>query len=228
MSRELALRKARERGANIPVVMSTIEAESNFRNVLGQYAAPSARWGAGFGQVHPAWHANDVRDVAARLRITLPADFAAVPWREGDQVWDRFARGDRTARAVRQVIDEIILRNDEFSMELAVQVISKIWDASGREFDRFLRSYVGPGIPPADVQRRRAMLDRWQRELGQAPAPPPIQAPAYGAVRVPNGITITGPGLADVDLRNIAFFVGAAGVVALIAWKRGQLIDREV
>lgn len=227
MSRELALRVARERSANVPVVMATIEAESGFRNVLGAYGAPSAAWGAGFGQVHPAWHAADVQDVAARLNVQLPPGFGPVPWRAGNQVWDRFARQDPAAVAVRRVIDDIILRNSEFSMQLAVQVIQKIWDASGRDFDRFLRSYVGPAIPAADVQRRKRMLERWQRELGQAPVAPPAQAPApgYDVAQVAGGISITGPGLADLDVRNIVLFTGAMGLAAVILWKRGQLLD---
>ena len=119
------------------------------------------------------------------------------------------------------------MRNSEFSMQLAVQVIQKIWDASGRDFDRFLRSYVGPAIPAADVQRRKRMLERWQRELGQAPVAPPAQAPApgYDVAQVAGGISITGPGLADLDVRNIVLFTGAMGLAAVILWKRGQLLD---
>lgn len=225
MSRELALRVARERNADVAVVMATIEAESNFRNVLGSYAAPSARWGAGYGQVHAAWHSDDVRDVAARLRIALPEHFGAVPFREGDQVWDRFIRGDRTARAVRQVIDEIILRNNEFSMELAVQVIQKVWNASGRDFERFLRAYVGPAIPPADIARRNRMLERWRRELGQVQPPAlPQQVPRFDVRPDGDGLRVTGPGLAGIDVRNIAVFTAAGGIALIIFWKRAQLL----
>jgi len=229
MSRELALRVARERGADIAVVMATIEAETNFRNVLGGYGAPSARWGAGFGQVHPAWHADDVRDVAARLRVALPPGFGSVPWRSGDQVWDRYARGDATARAVRQVIDNIILRNPEFSMQLSVQVIQKKWTGAGRDFDRFLRSYVGPAIPAADIARRKRMLERWRRELGQAPAAAPLpQVPRFTAQADAGGVRITGPGLAGIDAENLLVFAGAAGVALIVLWKRNQLRDEEV
>lgn len=227
MSRELALRVAREQGADVAVVMATIQAESGFRNVIGGYAAPSARWGAGFGQVHPAWHADDVRDVAARLGVTLPPGFGPVPWRANDQVWDRHARGDPTAQAVRQVIDTIILRNDEFSMQLAVQVIRKKWDGAGRDFDRFLRSYVGPAIPAADIARRKVLLERWRRELGQAPAPALPQEPRFAAVPDAGGVRLTGPGLNDIDARNLAVFTGAAGVVMLVLWQRRQLREED-
>ena len=226
MSRELAMRVAREQRADIAVVMATIEAETNFRNVVGGYGRPSALWGAGYGQVHPAWHADDVRDVARRLGVTLPADFGQVPWRSGDQVWHRYARGDATARAVRQVIDTIIIRNSEFSMQLSVQVIRKKWDGAGRDFDRFLRSYVGPAIPAADIARRKAMLERWRRELGQAPAAPALpQVPRFVATPEAKGVMLTGPGLAGIDPRNLVVFAGAAGVALIVLWQRGQLAD---
>lgn len=230
MSRDLALQVARERGAYLPIVMSTIQAESNFRNVIGAYGRPSARWGAGYGQVHPAWHADDVRDVARRLRVALPAAFAGVPWQSGNQVWDRFERREPVAVAVREVIDSIILRNNLFSMHLSVQVIQKIWEASGRDFDRFVRAYVGPAIPPADIGRRRKLLTQWRQTLGERPAAPPQAAatPVLALHQDAAGWRVSGSGLAaGTDIEQVMLFLAALGVGGLIAWHRGQLKEED-
>jgi len=162
VSRELALQVGRARGAYLPIVMATIEAETNFRNVLGEYAAATARFGIGFGQVHLRWHFATLQQVAGELGIALPSDTNPL----GD---------DRANEPFRR----LLLGNPMLSMHLAVAVIDRIWRGSGANWDRFTESYVGRGISARDRERRRVIWHRWLAYFGRpVPAPVPLPAPA--------------------------------------------------
>ena len=174
MSQALAKEIAQKRGVELLPVMATIEAETNFRNVLGEYDAPSAKWGGGFGQVHPAWHEASVRAVASRLGVALPVSYATIPFRPGQQPWDLYPH-DKRAVAIRYILDEIILKNDVFSMELAVEVIGKKWKQTG-SFESFQKAYVGQKISQRDLNRRRKIWERWEEKLNVPAVVPPAPA----------------------------------------------------
>ena len=106
--RELAERVIKERGAYYPIVMSTIEAETNFRNVVGEYQAWSAPFGLGFGQVHLRWHFNTLRKVANELGIELPSH-----------------RNPMHDLEANRPFRDLILGNPELSMHLAVATIQR-------------------------------------------------------------------------------------------------------
>lgn len=196
MSQDLARQVARQRGAYLPIVMATIEAETNFRNVLGQYAAPTAVWGAGYGQVHLRWHLDTFRQVARELGVDVPPNLTT-----------------RRDDVQRYVIDNIILRNDLLSMHLAVAVIQRIWEGSGSNWDRFTEAYVGAGISTRDRERRRVIWNRWRERLGgeqQIPAPP-AQAPPT-PVTPPIGRVVIG----DEQYRQVGLLAVSLATLLLV------------
>lgn len=176
MSQALAERVALERGVFRPIVMATIEAESNFRNIIGQYAAWSARFGIGYGQVHLRWHFSTLQQVARELRVTLPSQVNPM---HNDAANEPFRR--------------LLLGNSLLSMHLAVAVIGRKWAAAGGDWDRFTSAYVGAGISDRDRERRRAIWHRWLAHYGHTPqqrhpqqdAPVPGIAPAARPATLP-------------------------------------------
>ena len=158
MSQQLARTVAAQRGADLLPVMATIEAETNFRNVLGEYAAATARFGIGFGQVHLRWHFETLRQVAQELDVDLPSQINPM---HDDAANEPFRR--------------LILNNDLLSMSLAVAVIDRIWRRTGN-FESFTRAYVGAGISERDMERRRVIWTRWVNTLAQETTPRPVQA----------------------------------------------------
>lgn len=200
MSVALAKQVATARGAELLPVLATIEAESNFRNTLGEYAGWSARFGIGYGQVHLRWHFATLQQVAAELGITLPSA-------ENPGVDD--ARNEPFRR--------LLLGNDLLSMHLAVAVIDRIWRGT-REFTAFQRAYVGRGISQADLDRRRLIWERWRAVLEQAAATPVAAAPAPGPVAPPPAgppqqLTLRPLTAADHERLGVAL-VALAGLVA--------------
>ena len=189
MSRELALQVARARGAYLPIVMATIEAETNFRNVLGEYAAATARFGIGFGQVHLRWHFASLQQVARELGVALPSDVNPL----GD---------DRANEPFRR----LLLGNALLSMHFAVAVIQRTWLGSGANWDRFTEFYVGRGISARDRERRRVIWHRWLAYFG-VPTPVPPVAPPVAPPVVP-------PVAADEPLIALGFFVLVIVLVA--------------
>ena len=167
MSVALAKQVATAREAELLPVLATIEAESNFRNTLGEYAAWSARFGIGFGQVHLRWHFDSLQQVAAELDIQLPSQHNPM---HDDRANEPFRR--------------LILGNDLLSMHLAVAVIDRVWRGT-REFGAFQRAYVGRGISQADLDRRRLIWERWRAALEQTAATPVQAAPVPGPVAPP-------------------------------------------
>lgn len=193
MSRQLAEQVARQRGAYLPIVMATIEAETNFRNVIGEYDAATAAFGIGFGQVHLRWHFDTLKTVARELAIPLPSQIN--PGRDN---------------IANEPFRRLILGNDLLSMHLAVAVIDRKWRAAGGDWDRFTELYVGRGISARDRERRRVIWHRWK---GITPAIPVVPAPVAPPARplpVPArmmpGIELT------IALGVIALIVLAIGV----------------
>ncbi|MCD5384915.1 MAG: S-layer homology domain-containing protein [Candidatus Pacebacteria bacterium] len=138
------------RNVNPVITMATIEAETNFRNVAGEYAAWSAEFGLGYGQVHLRWHFDSLLRVADKLNCDLPS-------------YDN----PRHNPEKNKPFAELILGNNLLSMHLAVEVIHKIWTrADVHDFLTFTKAYVGSGISAEDIKRRRAIYDKWLIRLG--------------------------------------------------------------
>lgn len=125
-------------GAWRPIVYATVEAETDGLNVAGDGGNA-----LGYGQVWPTWHMWAFAKAGADLGIAVRTDLEGL-------------------RA--QVLD-----NPEFSMAVAVLVIDSFWTSTpgpvqgvGLEsrWEAFTRRYVGPGIPEADLERRRRI---WQK-----------------------------------------------------------------
>ena len=191
MSQALAERVARERNVSLPIVMATIEAESNFRNIIGQYAAWSARFGIGFGQVHLRWHFSTLQQVARELGVTLPSNVNPM---HNDAANEPFRR--------------LLLGNDLLSMHLAVAVIGRKWAASGGNWDRFTEAYVGAGISDRDRERRRIIWNRWLAHYGHRP-------PAGGRQEEPMPIAAPAPVRAQ-ELRLVDAFAGYGAIFLVI------------
>ena len=207
MSVALAKQVAAARGAELLPVLATIEAESGFRNVLGEYQAWSARFGIGYGQVHLRWHFATLQQVAAELDIALPS--ANNPMHDD-------ARNEPFRR--------LLLGNDLLSMHLAVAVIDRVWRGT-REFGAFHRAYVGRGISQGELDRRRLIWERWRAALEQAAAAPVAALPPPGPVAPPP----TGPAL-QLALRPLSGDDQerlALALIALVGVVAGLFVIRE-
>jgi len=211
MSRELAERVASEKNVFRPIVMATIEAETNFRNVLGQYAAWSARFGIGFGQVHLRWHFDALQTVARDLNITLPSQVNPM---HDDAANEPFRR--------------LILGNDMLSMHLAIEVIRRAWRGVNGDWDRFTERYVGAGISSRDRERRRVIWRRWLTHFGHtyragyrypvydvAPVTPPAPVPRIPTPPIAERPARVTPVLAGSTFIENFFAIGALFVIAV-------------
>lgn len=66
--KSLAIYEAQVQGVDLPIVLATIEAETNFRNITGDKGAS-----LGPGQVQPRWHSDAYKWAAERFRLTWPS-----------------------------------------------------------------------------------------------------------------------------------------------------------
>lgn len=160
----LAVRISREDRVPTDLVMATIQGETNFRNIRGTIGAV-APFELGFGQVILRWWFDVFQEVAREMRISIPHQNPFGNWilANHEPHW------------------EIIRKNDELSMRLAVRVIRRIWERAGRvthviriinrkrvrvfipdQWTRFTIFYVGAGVTDGDIERRRGIYRYWQ------------------------------------------------------------------
>lgn len=134
----LAVSEAELQGVDLDIVLATIEAETNFRNVLGDGGDS-----LGPGQVQPKWHNADYIYIANRMRLQWPG---------GEEKWPAYKEQRQT----------FALSNDRFAVAVAVRVIGKNWTASRKNFRSFSKIYVGPKIPDSDYNRRYNIWLKYQ------------------------------------------------------------------
>jgi len=117
----------------------------------------------GYGQVQPRWHKDAFQYAADKYRLQLPSTL------EGKQ--------------------QLTLSNDAFSMCVAVYVIKKVWNSSGKDFKKFTLAYVGPAIPDSDYQRRYKIWLKYQGGVGNDTPTPPTTTMPGNKPASPNPIT---------------------------------------
>lgn len=185
MSQALAYEAMKALNFNNPaVVLSTIEAETNFRNVTGD----SGR-AVGYGQVWLKWHFSKLLKVADLLGVQLPS------------------RKQPTTPAAEQLFINLILRNDKLSMYLAVEVIKGFWSGSGGDYVRFVKGYVGPSVPEKEIQRRLALYQKYgQTQTSPAPVSVPVSAGAGVNVQAVSVLVVTG-----LSVAALVGLISAAG-----------------
>jgi hypothetical protein len=113
----------------------------------------------GYGQVWPRWHRDSFEYAGSELDIDVPNDITS--------------------------LTQLVLNNDRYSMAVAVNTIKKVWNASGKDWPTFTRSYVGAGIPDSDFQRRKAIWEKYRANTTYSQSPddiPAIPATNYGVV----------------------------------------------
>jgi hypothetical protein len=132
--------EAVKRGLDPVIALATIEAETGGRNVLGD----SGR-AFGFGQVWLKWdsHYNALKRVANEMGIKIPSK----PKTEQEE----------------QQFKSLILNNDMLSLGMAIEVIKDKYIASGKDYTKFVKMYVGQGIPEANLKNRIALRDKWSK-----------------------------------------------------------------
>lgn len=137
---QLAEKYAAQYDAWLPIVLATVEAETEGNNVIGDDGNA-----LGYGQVWPHWHRWAFEAAASDLEFIASDDIYGL-------------------RA--QVID-----NPDYSMAVAVLVIRSFWTSTpgpesgpGLEsrWEAFTKRYVGPGIPAADLERRRRIWTKYK------------------------------------------------------------------
>lgn len=132
----MATAEAIKRGVPVPLVLATIEAETGGRNVLGD-----AGRAFGYGQVWLKWHYDKLVKVADEFGISVPGK----PANEYEE----------------EKFKPLILNNDRLSMALAVETIKSFWLSSGGDWEKFTKAYVGPAIPQKDLERRKAIYEKY-------------------------------------------------------------------
>jgi hypothetical protein len=146
----LAIEAAKKVGTPPDVMLATVEAETNGRNVMGDDQRDGQGPRAfGYGQVWLKWHFTSLEEAARILGVTLPGP---APKTAAEEVPFR----------------TLILGNNELSMYLAAVVVRNYWSGAA-DFSDFVHSYVGPAVPDAEVDRRTALLANWRKSLGGAP-----------------------------------------------------------
>ena len=94
----------------------------------------------GYGQVWYKWHADNFRSAASLLGISLPTSYSD--------------------------IQDLTLKNDEFSMAVAAYCIKQYWTSTHHNWSDFTHAYVGAGIPDADFNRRKKIWDSYAGTTG--------------------------------------------------------------
>jgi hypothetical protein len=89
----------------------------------------------GYGQVWPKWHRASFDYAGSILNIDVPVNS--------------------------ERLKALVLGNDRFSMIVAVNVIKKIWNNSGKDWVTFTKAYVGPAIPQSDLLRRQRIWEKY-------------------------------------------------------------------
>lgn len=130
--------------STIPVIMATIEAETNFRNVPGDLDASGEPFAWGFGQVQLRWptHFLQLEFAASYVGKTMPYTY----WAPGE---------------VNRELGQFVLDNPDVSLVLAMKVIHDKWQGSGGDLERFVRMYVGYGVSQEEITRRMNLFSKW-------------------------------------------------------------------
>jgi len=140
---ELCKKYAQQEGVPLDIALTTVEAESNFTNVMGD----SGR-AFGYGQVWIKWHFARLIEAADALKITLPSRVAPV------------------TEAEELKYKPLVLGNDNLSMLMAIKTIKSFWSAYGNGgFDAFNVKYVGPNISQAELSRRRTIRTKYTNSV---------------------------------------------------------------
>jgi Leucine-rich repeat (LRR) protein len=143
---DLAIKWADKIGVPRDIMLTTVEAETNGVNKLGDSGNA-----LGFGQVWGnTWHYEKLKAAASDLNITnIPA------------------KGDLSG------LQTLVLGNDELSMNLAARAIKGFWDGAGGDFNKFVHGYVGEAVPDAEVKRRN---DIWAKYRNGSVSPSPASS----------------------------------------------------
>lgn len=120
-----------------PLLKAMVDAESEGRNVAGDFLAGVPR-AFGFGQIWPKWHREAILLVGRELG-------AAVGSEDSDAT-----------------LGQKMLEDPYLSMAVTAVVLKKYWDQSAQDFDQFLRTYIGHGVSWQETMRRRKLLEKWQ------------------------------------------------------------------
>jgi hypothetical protein len=129
--RQLAVQEAQRQGCDINIVLATVEAESEFINILGDNGNA-----LGYGQVWLQWWKQQFIEAGQELGVNPPVNSLVD-------------------------MQIFTLQNDEYSMAVTVKVIKIVWLGSNKDWNKFTLSYVGIGIPPDDYSRRKAIWDKY-------------------------------------------------------------------
>lgn len=72
-AKSLATQEANRQNCQVPIVLATIEAETNFRNITGDNGNA-----VGYGQVWPKWHMDSFQYAGRQLGISIPSDLPSL------------------------------------------------------------------------------------------------------------------------------------------------------
>lgn len=129
---DLARESARRYGVPENLMLATVEAETGGLNTLGDGGNA-----LGFGQVWPKWHYSEMKYAADQWGIALPSP------------------DDLSG------LQKLYTSNDVLSMDTAALVIKNYWNQAGGDWNKFTHLYVGQGIPDSDLNRRKAIYERY-------------------------------------------------------------------
>lgn len=126
---------AKKYGVPIPLMLATVEGETDGRNETGDIK-DGVPHSFGYGQIQPQWEAEQIHQAAKECGQPDPGE-------------DPGALG------------QFLLDNPECSMIAAALVIKRYWQETGGDYDVFLKKYVGPRQSAKDRARRWAIYKRW-------------------------------------------------------------------
>lgn len=132
---------AKKYGVPIPLMLATVEGETDGRNMTGDIknGVPQS---FGYGQIQPKWEAEQIHEAAKECRKPDPGEDPAA-------------------------LGQFLLDNPECSMIATALVVKLRWQEASGDYDVFLKKYVGPSQAAGDRARRWAIYQRWLDQENQ-------------------------------------------------------------